>query len=353
MSYGFKSPEDIIDKLLKKLNSHPHDTNNSKAEYQNFNNFYNFSQKNPNRPENIKVNNNNNNINNNFDYQNEYNIRRLIKEEFEKLITNYQKNMYDNINNLEYKINNLEFKVSDMSMTMNNKFKTFNNNMENSINYNNRINHIRSNSQDDNINKILPSQFEKNNYDKRLLEIEFQLKQYEEFFKGFKEVLKNNEDNVRRSMVKTNNEIENKFNDLEYKIHNKLNLFYNNNLLQKISEQIKNNENDINILDQEIKKIKIDINYSNDKMKNFVEINNGLKKDILQLNDEIKKNKGDIEIVRAEHKNNIEIIDKKIFNLNLLVNNNKNEKNIKESRFAEIEEINEAQFEKESNNINI
>ena len=77
------------------------------------------------------------------------------------------------------------------------------------------------------------------------------------------------------------------------------------------------------------------------------------KKDILQLNDEIKKNKGDIEIVRAEQKNNIEIIDKKIFNLNLLVNNNKNEKNIKESRFAEIEEINEAQFEKESNNINI
>ena len=300
---------EIIDKLQDKLNNHRPfhmNINNINNNFQNFNNnSLGF------RPS-EKAFNYNNNFNNNInlkkqDYLQEDYIKGLIKEEFRELIIKYQSEMLGQIGLLDLKVNNLNNKINDM----------------------NNINIIN--------NKNI-------NYEKKIMELEFKMNEFENFIKSFRQIL---ERDLNSSMGKYNNDQEQKFMQLDAKINNIYNVINEdiNNIKKDLIEiknrndliQTKINEIDINKLEVEIKNMKVDFNYMNKDVKSLMD--SEIKINLKNLNQ--KNNDFDNEIKML--KNNVEKIKNDIDNFQIA-----NKTNFKISQINQVEVLNQNE---ENNNI--
>ena len=311
---------EIIDKLQDKLNNHrPFHMNINNIN----NNFQNISNNNLHFRPSEEAFNYNNNFSNNInlkkqDYLREDYIKKLIKEEFSELIIKYQSDILGQISFLDLKVNNLSNKMNDM-------------NIINQKGFNMGMNF-------DNINN-------KNiNYEKKIMEMEFKLSEFESFFKSWKELLKKNEFNLNSSMDKYNKDQEYKFMQLEAKINDELNNFFNtikediNNLKNDLI-QIKNSEIDINKLEGEIKTMKVDFDYINKKVKSL-------------MDSEIKKNLNDINQKNNEFNNEINMLKKNIENIKNDINNFliANKTHLKISQINQVEELKPNEENNDTNN---
>ena len=319
--------EDLQEKLKNQRPIHMN-INNYNNNFHNFNNNINKRQL-----EEIFEQNNNVKDNNNFNYQNNLNedyIRKLIKNEFSELILPYHQDMFSRINVLDLKVNNLTNKINNNIQE--NKLDKFN------INTNKNIN----NNADNNVEYI-----------NKITEMEYKISEIELFFKSWKDILKKNELNPSTNMSKNNKEFELKFMQLESKINNELNKFYNimneeiNNIKKNLN-QIKINETEINKLEGEIKNIKIDFSYMNKDISDIKDLFNlQIKKDLININQKqgtlindinsLKYNFENIKIINND--NNYKEFSDKIKNqINNNLSNNNNIQ-LKTSKINYVEEI--------------
>ena len=299
---------DLIEKLEEKFNKRPNipnmNTTNINSNFQNFNNinrkfFEEF--KNPNDT----INNSRFNstiINNNID---ENYIREIIKEELPRLIYQYQKDLSNRMSYLESKIDNINRKIND-------NFQINTNNIENrnSIDQGNKIS-----------------------------ELEYKLSEIESFFKLWKGIIKDSDDNIYNSRMKMNNDQELKLKQLDNKVSNELKQF--NDIINKEISEIKNsvkqikynNGIEINKLEEEMKKIKVDFNYLGkdlDNIKTFMsdlynikQNNNNFIKDFNLLKEDFGKTKENlIEINKVIKPRISQIKESDIFYVEQMNNNN-------------------------------
>ena len=111
----------------------------------------------------------------------EFNIRKIIKEEFTTLIIPYQQELHNSVDTLEYKINNNINQIKSLNM------KNISNFDDNSLN-------IITDPKDNNNKYILRVE-----YDNKMMELEHQISSLNSFFKAIKDTLDNN------SMANNNN----------------------------------------------------------------------------------------------------------------------------------------------------
>ena len=217
----------IIDELEEKLRKWPNSANmhinNINNNFQNINNINNINNTNHRNFDEFMNKSNNSNFNsNNFNSNihesiNENYIRRIIKEELPGFIYQYQQDLSNRMNYLESKLNKINKKLNNNNIDLNS------NNI--SIEQGNKIS-----------------------------EMEYKLLEIESFFKQWKEIIKDNDDNIYKSRVKLNNEQELKLMQLDTKLSNQLKIIYDKinadiNDIKKSMEKIKNNGIEINKLE--------------------------------------------------------------------------------------------------------
>ena len=304
--------------------------NNISNNFQNFNNDINFRQFDKTQNQDSIFNNDikfksQNNLNENY-------IKKMIRDEFSRLILPFQQDISGRIGVLELKVNKIDYKKNNLN---------------------------ELNSKDVKINMNMENNDMKDDYKNKISEIEYKLSEIESFFKSWKELVIKSDENLNKYYK----EKELKFMQFETKINDEINKFYNIinndiNNIKKTLNQAKDNEVKINKLEGEIKNMKIDFDYINkdiNNMKSF--FNSELKKDLNNINQRninfindiniLKTNVEKINIANNNFKSDLDNIknDIKIFE----IINAKNK--IKVSKITNIEQINSDE-ENSDNNIN-
>ena len=262
----------LIEKLEEKFKNFPQNMNINKIN-NNFHNFNNINRRSfdefRNLNDTININRFNSNVGDGVD---DNYIRQIIKEELPGLIYHYQKDLSNRISYLESKIDTLNRKIND-------------NPQINSSNIENR------------------NSLEKEN---KISELEYKISEIESFFKLWKGIIKDSDDNIYKSRMKMNNEQELKLKQLDNKVSNELKQF--NDIIKKEINDIKNsmkqikynNEIGINKLEEEMKKIKVDFNYLGqdldniktffkNELNNIKQNNNNFIKDFYLLKEDFEK----------------------------------------------------------------
>ena len=281
-----------------------------------------------------------NNINNqsailNQSLSNEIEIKKLIKEEFDILISSYQTKIYDTINKLDNKIDNNYLNIKNEQKNLKDSLKFMN------INDYNKFNVDITNSLKDIkqliINYVPYDEYQKNN--KEIFEqidlnknnIGLQSKNFEDIKNKFDYIINQN-NNKLENEIKLN-EVSNKYTSVQ----KKLDEYYQElkNLKNNISSNynIINEENKVNIELEKIKNIKLfGVNKNDEKI---------LNEKIENMEQKIKYNEKSINILFDELKK---------FSIH-------NKKNIGESKtdnvFNSFEDGNNLFDEKNENNIDI
>ena len=200
---------------------------------------------------------------------NEYNIRKIIKDEFSSLIIPYQQDLHNNLNILETKINDNTNRIKDLNS------KNIDG-INNIINRGGLNNYFSGNEQPiiDNNQYVLRVE-----YDNKIVELEHQITTINSYSKS----LKNNVDSDKIEMNKKINDISKLYNNHNImdnnekyldkkdfdekireiqnqfdKIYDEMNQFQNK--LNQLSKENKLNENKINNINEEIKRIESNIN---------------------------------------------------------------------------------------------
>ena len=324
---------EIIDNLQEKLKGNKPinmNFNNISNNFQNFNNNINFMQFDETQNQDSIFNNDikfksQNNLNENY-------IKKMIRDEFSRLILPFQQDISGRIGVLELKVNRIDNKKNNLK-ELNSKDLKINSNMEN--------------------NEM------KDDYKNKISEIEYKLSEIESFFKSWKELVIKSDENLNKYYK----EKELKFMQFETKINDEMSKFYNIintdiNNIKKALNQTKDNEVKINKLEGEIKNMKIDFDYINkdiNNMKSF--FNSELKKDLNNINQRNINFINDINILKT----NVEKINMANNNFKSDIDNIKNDikafeiinaKNkIKVSKITNVEQINSDE-ENSDNNIN-
>ena len=190
----------IIEELEEKLKKSPNTLNmnfnniNNDINYSMNNNFQNFN--NINRPlvEFKNPNYNFNSINANDNIDDNY-IIGLIKKELPGLIYQYQQDLSNRMNYIESKIDSINRKLNENLELKPNNINNDNKNLEEQGN--------------------------------KLSELEYKISEIESFFKLWKGIIKDSDDNIYNSRIQMKNEQELKLMQLDNKISNELNKFYN------------------------------------------------------------------------------------------------------------------------------
>ena len=290
---GTKEVLNLLEDLEKKLNKH-------KPFYPSENDNYNFS--------NNQFNYNPVNSNNYTELGNQYNldkitpsmefnIRKLIKEEFNTLILPYQEEMHSGLNIMDSKIDKNSNEMKDL------KLKNLNN-----------LNNIIAN---DNLGFSFnqPKQYDNNQYvlrveyENKINELEIQISTLNTYSKTLKEAFDNKVVGTDNYLGKDEfglkmNEIQNQFDSIISDI-----------------KQIKNNMNNFN---QSLNEIKI----NNNKIKNdlLIEIQN-IKNDFANKMDNMNNNYNSINGIIKNQSNNNDL-NEQILNVTSNLNNLKNEFNV-------------------------
>ena len=277
----------LLDKLEENLNKHKSSfLEPSQNNFQSFPSSYNINN-NINKfnsmqeyPEYPFRNEQNNNFNNQISPSMEFQIRKIIKDEFNSLIVPYQLELQKGLEILETKIGNNSNKIKDLST------KNLNNRQQNFFDEENIINSNNLDLRENNNKYILRVE-----YDNKIRDFEHQFSNLNSLYKALKDNIDIN------SMANNNNNYlgRDEFAQLENKYA----------LITKEIEQIKRNINNINL--------------NNDKMK----------KDFLGEIQEIKNDFN--ENIKKNNNNNIAInnnVDKDIQNIYTNINNLKNEFNL-------------------------
>ena len=290
---GTKEVLNLLEDLEKKLNKH-------KPFYPSENDNYNFS--------NNQFNYNPVNSNNYSEMGNQYNldkitpsmefnIRKLIKEEFNTLILPYQEEMHSGLNIMDSKIDKNSNEIKDL------KLKNLNN-----------LNNIIAN---DNLGFSFnqPKQYDNNQYvlrveyENKINELEIQISTLNTYSKTLKEAFDNKVVGTDNYLGKDEfglkmNEIQNQFDSIISDI-----------------KQIKNNMNNFN---QSLNEIKI----NNNKIKNdlLIEIQN-IKNDFANKMDNMNNNYNSINGIIKNQSNNNDL-NEQILNVTSNLNNLKNEFNV-------------------------
>ena len=324
---------EIIDNLQEKLKGNKPinmNFNNISNNFQNFNNNINFRQFDETQNQDSIFNNdikfkNQNNLNENY-------IKKMIRDEFSRLILPFQQDISGRIGVIELKVNKID---------------------------NKKINLNELNSKDVKINMNMENNDLKDDYKNKISEIEYKLSEIESFFKSWKELVIKSDENLNKYYK----EKELKFMQFETKINDEINKFYNIinndiNNIKKTLNQAKDDEVRINKLEGEIKNMKIDFDYINkdiNNMKSF--FNSELKKDLNNINQRNINFINDINILKT----NVEKINMANNNFKSDIDNIKNDikvfeiinaKNkIKVSKITNVEQINSDE-ENSDNNIN-
>ena len=324
---------EIIDNLQEKLKGNKlinMNFNNISNNFQNFNNNINFRQFDETQNQDSIFNNdikfkNQNNLNENY-------IKKMIRDEFSRLILPFQQDISGRIGVIELKVNKID---------------------------NKKINLNELNSKDVKINMNMENNDLKDDYKNKISEIEYKLSEIESFFKSWKELVIKSDENLNKYYK----EKELKFMQFETKINDEISKFYNIintdiNNIKKALNQTKDNEVKINKLEGEIKNMKIDFDYINKDINNMKSLfNSELKKDLNNINQRninfindiniLKTNVEKINIVNNNFKSDLDNIknDIKVFE----IINAKNK--IKVSKITNIEQINSDE-ENSDNNIN-
>ena len=285
--------------------------------------------------ENIINNINNQNVLLNQSLSNEIEIKKLIKEEFDILISSYQTKIYDTINKLDNKIDNNYLNIKNEQKNLKDSLKFMN------INDYNKFNVDITNSLKDIkqliINYVPYDEYQKNN--KEIFEqidlnknnIGLQSKNFEDIKNKFDYIINQN-NNKLENEIKLN-EVSNKYTSVQKKLdeyYQELKNFKNN---ISSNYNIINEENKVNIELEKIKNIKLfGINKNDEKI---------LNEKIENMEQKIKYNEKSINILFDELKK---------FSIH-------NKKNIGESKtdnvFNSFEDGNNLFDEKNENNIDI
>ena len=301
----------IIEELEEKLKKSPNTLNmnfnniNNDINYNMNNNFQNFN--NINRPlvEFKNPNYNFNSINANDNIEDNY-IIELIKEELPGLIYQYQQDLSNRMNYIESKIDSINRKLNE--------------NLE------------LKQSNINNDNKNLEEQGNK------LSELEYKISEIESFFKLWKGIIKDSDDNIYNSRIQMKNEQELKLMQLDNKISNELNKFYNiinKDIIEfkKSVEQVKNYGIELNKLEVEMKTIKVDFAYLGQDVN---DIKSFFKNDFKNELGNIKRNNdnliNDIYLLKEDFENT-----KKKLGINKKIKSGNNQ--VKESDIYCVEEI--------------
>ena len=285
--------------------------------------------------ENIINNINNQNVILNQSLSNEIEIKKLIKEEFDILISSYQTKIYDTINKLDNKIDNNYLNIKNEQKNLKDSLKFMN------INDYNKFNVDITNSLKDIkqliINYVPYDEYQKNN--KEIFEqidlnknnIGLQSKNFEDIKNKFDYIINQN-NNKLENEIKLN-EVSNKYTSVQKKLdeyYQELKNFKNNisSNYNKINE-----ENKVNVELEKIKNIKLfGVNKNDEKI---------LNEKIENMEQKIKYNEKSINILFDELKK---------FSIH-------NKKNIGESKtdnvFNSFEDGNNLFDEKNENNIDI
>ena len=251
---------EIIDNLQEKLKGNKlinMNFNNISNNFQNFNNNINFRQFDETQNQDSIFNNDikfksQNNLNENY-------IKKMIRDEFSRLILPFQQDISGRIGVLELKVNKIDYKKNNLN-ELNSKDIKINMNMEN--------------------NDL------KDDYKNKISEIEYKLSEIESFFKSWKELVIKSDENLNKYYK----EKELKFMQFETKINDEISKFYNIinndiNNIKKTLNQAKDDEVRINKLEGEIKNMKIDFDYINKDINNMKSLfNSELKKDLNNIN---------------------------------------------------------------------
>ena len=324
---------EIIDNLQEKLKGNKPinmNFNNISNNFQNFNNDINFRQFDKTQNQDSIFNNDikfksQNNLNENY-------IKKMIRDEFSRLILPFQQDISGRIGVLELKVNKIDYKKNNLN-ELNSKDVKINMNMEN--------------------NDL------KDDYKNKISEIEYKLSEIESFFKSWKELVIKSDENLNKYYK----EKELKFMQFETKINDEISKFYNIinndiNNIKKTLNQAKDDEVRINKLEGEIKNMKIDFDYINKDINNMKSLfNSELKKDLNNINQRNINFINDINILKT----NVEKINMANNNFKSDIDNIKNDikvfeiinaKNkIKVSKITNVEQINSDE-ENSDNNIN-
>ena len=324
---------EIIDNLQEKLKGNKPinmNFNNISNNFQNFNNNINFRQFDETQNQDSIFNNDikfksQNNLNENY-------IKKMIRDEFSRLILPFQQDISGRIGVIELKVNKID---------------------------NKKINLNELNSKDVKINMNMENNDLKDDYKNKISEIEYKLSEIESFFKSWKELVIKSDENLNKYYK----EKELKFMQFETKINDEISKFYNIinndiNNIKKTLNQAKDNEVKINKLEGEIKNMKIDFDYINKDINNMKSLfNSELKKDLNNINQRNINFINDINILKT----NVEKINMANNNFKSDLDNIKNDikvfeiinaKNkIKVSKITNIEQINSDE-ENSDNNIN-
>ena len=301
----------IIEELEEKLKKSPNTLNmnfnniNNDINYSMNNNFQNFN--NINRPlvEFKNPNYNFNSINANDNIDDNY-IIGLIKRELPGLIYQYQQDLSNRMNYIESKIDSINRKLNE---NLELKPKNINND-----------------------NKNLEEQGNK------LSELEYKISEIESFFKLWKGIIKDSDDNIYNSRIQMKNEQELKLMQLDNKISNELNKFYNiinKDIIEfkKSVEQVKNYGIELNKLEVEMKTIKVDFAYLGQDVN---DIKSFFKNDFKNELGNIKRNNdnliNDIYLLKEDFENT-----KKKLGINKKIKSGNNQ--VKESDIYCVEEI--------------
>ena len=243
-----------------------------------------------------------NNINNQSDIlnqslSNEIEIKKLIKEEFDILISSYQTKIYDTINKLDNKIDNNYLNIKNEQKNLKDSLKFMN------INDYNKFNVDITNSLKDIkqliINYVPYDEYQKNN--KEIFEqidlnknnIGLQSKNFEDIKNKFDYIINQN-NNKLENEIKLN-EVSNKYTSVQKKLdeyYQELKNFKNN---ISSNYNIINEENKVNVELEKIKNIKLfgvnknDEKILNEKIENMEQKIKYNEKSINILFDELKK----------------------------------------------------------------
>ena len=301
----------IIEELEEKLKKSPNTLNmnfnniNNDINYSMNNNFQNFN--NINRPlvEFKNPNYNFNSINANDNIDDNY-IIGLIKKELPGLIYQYQQDLSNRMNYIESKIDSINRKLNENLELKPNNINNDNKNLEEQGN--------------------------------KLSELEYKISEIESFFKLWKGIIKDSDDNIYNSRIQMKNEQELKLMQLDNKISNELNKFYNiinKDIIEfkKSVEQVKNYGIELNKLEVEMKTIKVDFAYLGQDVN---DIKSFFKNDFKNELGNIKRNNdnliNDIYLLKEDFENT-----KKKLGINKKIKSGNNQ--VKESDIYCVEEI--------------
>ena len=301
----------IIEELEEKLKKSPNTLNmnfnniNNDINYSMNNNFQNFN--NINRPlvEFKNPNYNFNSINANDNIDDNY-IIGLIKKELPGLIYQYQQDLSNRMNYIESKIDSINRKLNENLELKQNNINNDNKNLEEQGN--------------------------------KLSELEYKISEIESFFKLWKGIIKDSDDNIYNSRIQMKNEQELKLMQLDNKISNELNKFYNiinKDIIEfkKSVEQVKNYGIELNKLEVEMKTIKVDFAYLGQDVN---DIKSFFKNDFKNELGNIKRNNdnliNDIYLLKEDFENT-----KKKLGINKKIKSGNNQ--VKESDIYCVEEI--------------